>query len=63
VNLKFLTCILAAGFSFSSAVFAAGSNESANLRLMAFGSEAQLKAVNNAVDFPQALDRPECHGC
>jgi hypothetical protein len=54
---------LAAGFSFSSAVFAAGSNESANLRLMAFGNEAQLKAVNNAVDFPQALDRPECHGC
>jgi ABC-type glycerol-3-phosphate transport system substrate-binding protein len=49
VNLKFLTCILAAGFSFSSAAFAAGSNESANLRLMAFGSEAQLKAVNNAV--------------
>src|SRR5260370_8227896 len=33
----------------SSAGFAAESNTSANLRLMAFGSAAQLKAVTNAV--------------
>src|SRR5882762_11709297 len=33
----------------SSAGFAADSNTSANLRLMAFGSAAQLKAVTNAV--------------
>ncbi|HEY0793907.1 MAG TPA: sugar ABC transporter substrate-binding protein [Chthoniobacterales bacterium] len=42
--------MLAAGLVLASAnVFAAGSDDSANLRLMAFGGAAQLKAVNNAV--------------
>ena len=47
---KFATFLFAAGFVLAvNAGFAAGSDVSANFRLMAFGSAAQLKAVTNAV--------------
>jgi hypothetical protein len=50
VKSKFLTFILAAGLALASGNgFGAGSDASANLRLMAFGGDAQLKAVTNAV--------------
>jgi multiple sugar transport system substrate-binding protein len=50
VKPTFLSFWLAAGFALASNPgFAADSNTSANLRLMAFGSAAQLKAVTNAV--------------
>ena len=47
---KFATLILAVGLALAPiAAFAAGSDVSANLRLMAFGGAAQLKSVTNAV--------------
>src|SRR5689334_12030271 len=50
VKSKFATFMLAAGLVLASSNgFAAGSDVSANLRLMAFGGAAQLKAVTNAV--------------
>ena len=46
----FATLILAAGLALAPiAVFAAGSDVPANLRLMAFGGAAQLESVTNAV--------------
>ena len=47
---KFAPFLLAAALALaSSSGFAAGSDVSANLRLMAFGGDAQLKAITNAV--------------
>src|SRR6201984_3634520 len=43
-------CLIAAGLMLAfSSVFAVDANVSANLRLMAFGNAAELKAVTNAV--------------
>src|SRR6266576_3394363 len=50
VKPTFASFLLAASFVLAlNAGFAADSNTSANLRLMAFGNAAQLKAVTNAV--------------
>src|ERR1700726_4616597 len=50
VKSKFTIFLLAAGLAVASTHgFAAGSDVSANLRLMAFGNAAELKAVTNAV--------------
>jgi multiple sugar transport system substrate-binding protein len=50
VKSKFATFLLAAALVLASNNgFSAGSDISANLRLMAFGGDAQLKAVTNAV--------------
>ncbi len=50
MKLKFAILMLAASFSLAFiAAFAAGSDVPAKFRLMAFGSDAQLKAVTNAV--------------
>ena len=46
---KLATFILAAGLALASPGFAAGSDVSANLRLMTFGNAAELKAVTNAI--------------
>ena len=50
VKTKIASFLLATTFVLAlNSGFAAGSDVSASLRVMAFGSEAQLKAVNNAV--------------
>jgi len=51
VKLTFTILLLAAGLVLASSngCFAAGSDVSANLRLMAFGNAAELKSVTNAV--------------